>query len=297
MTTHLNDIQKLCTNLESDTELVLGEIYGMRQWNFYQGHNEELPRLMGHYSHRWSITETNTASCGIKERNPRIWRDFLPNDTKSPNERIEEGIQTLFTKFPDAVSADVSIIVYPQPDTDEERIMLIDTVHRSPSGEYTSPWDVYWSSPSTVSIMGVPGKAQFGNVDIRITATIPVPEHTVTDTICTCGIYAYTDPKSLEDNSSYSTCAMFGIIKAWGKVTVGTKGFRAEHAKIIGLTPILTKWYDELVTSDPLLRPKEWELAIPAPDENLLIPDDFPRYDSYDDMLKAYQKLTEGPPI
>lgn len=49
------------------------------------------------------------------------------------------------------------------------------------------------------------------------------------DTDCSCGFWAY-DEHSFEEHGDVT-----GIIEAWGKVTIGTRGFRAEKAKVMAL--------------------------------------------------------------
>lgn len=46
---------------------------------------------------------------------------------------------------------------------------------------------------------------------------------------CGCGFWAY-DEHSFEEHGDVT-----GIVEAWGKVTIGTKGFRAEKAKVVAL--------------------------------------------------------------
>ena len=62
-------------------------------------------------------------------------------------------------------------------------------------------------------------------------------EHAPGHPECTCGLYAYHDLKSLNPSPEgpYRS-ATFGLVEASGYVTVGTKGFRAQRAKIIALT-------------------------------------------------------------
>lgn len=52
---------------------------------------------------------------------------------------------------------------------------------------------------------------------------------------CVCGFYAYTDLESIIKNSYNQPNSVFGLIRGHGKVTIGTKGFRAEKADIIAL--------------------------------------------------------------
>lgn len=52
---------------------------------------------------------------------------------------------------------------------------------------------------------------------------------------CICGFYAYTNIESIISNSYNQTASVFGLIRGHGKVTIGTKGFRAEKADIVAL--------------------------------------------------------------
>lgn len=52
---------------------------------------------------------------------------------------------------------------------------------------------------------------------------------------CVCGFYAYTDIESIIVNSYGNTASVFGLVRGHGKVTIGTKGFRAEKADIVAL--------------------------------------------------------------
>lgn len=57
-----------------------------------------------------------------------------------------------------------------------------------------------------------------------------VPQHVVPDLNCVCGIYAKHQP----DNYS-SSGYVSGVIEAWGKVQLGSEGFRAQKARIVAL--------------------------------------------------------------
>jgi hypothetical protein len=53
---------------------------------------------------------------------------------------------------------------------------------------------------------------------------------------CSCGFYAYTDPKSHEIDGYYPASPyVLGVIKGTGRTLVGTRGFRCEKAEIIAL--------------------------------------------------------------
>lgn len=58
------------------------------------------------------------------------------------------------------------------------------------------------------------------------------PTHRVASDECSCGFYAYLDPSA---NAYCFSDAPRGIVKAYGAVTVGSRGFRAEKAQIVAL--------------------------------------------------------------
>lgn len=65
------------------------------------------------------------------------------------------------------------------------------------------------------------------------------PDHTIGMLNCTCGFYAYYDPDW--DEYAFADTTL-GIIEGYGRVTAGTRGFRAEKCKIVALVdPTLTK--------------------------------------------------------
>ena len=73
----------------------------------------------------------------------------------------------------------------------------------------------------------------------------PPPKHSVSPNIfCTCGIYgldSYPNLWEVREGKRKSTLkpwpfeAITGIIKVWGKVVVGSRGFRAQYAEPIAL--------------------------------------------------------------
>jgi hypothetical protein len=71
-----------------------------------------------------------------------------------------------------------------------------------------------------------------GGTDMQI-------DHPVAHPSCTCGFYAYTSPQALYANTpwSYSSAGeVYGLVRGYGHVTVGSLGFRAEKADIVALT-------------------------------------------------------------
>ncbi len=71
----------------------------------------------------------------------------------------------------------------------------------------------------------------------------PEPEHEAPHPDCSCGIYAHYLP--LESYHSWSD-KIYGVIEASGSILMGTKGFRAEKAKIVALAGLGShnEWFE-----------------------------------------------------
>jgi hypothetical protein len=62
----------------------------------------------------------------------------------------------------------------------------------------------------------------------------PVFPHEAPDATCTCGIYGWYEPEyALRLHSG----SVLGVVEYSGRILLGSKGFRAEKAKIIALSP------------------------------------------------------------
>lgn len=85
-------------------------------------------------------------------------------------------------------------------------------------------------------------------------------EHPPADPECTCGIYGYTDIDSFEANQDFRNSphtVVTGLIKAYGYVTQGTKGFRAGKAEIVAVSDRLLSLANDDVerrAASPLLQ-------------------------------------------
>lgn len=55
------------------------------------------------------------------------------------------------------------------------------------------------------------------------------PVHEVPERRCTCGIYARHRP------DTYQSSYINGVIEAWGRIELGSEGFRAQHSRICAL--------------------------------------------------------------
>lgn len=70
-------------------------------------------------------------------------------------------------------------------------------------------------------------------------APIPSPN-------CSCGIYARYFPQDLDDllhSTIYNGPSVIGVIAASGNIELGSRGFRAEKAKILGVVPYLDNFH------------------------------------------------------
>lgn len=54
---------------------------------------------------------------------------------------------------------------------------------------------------------------------------------------CSCGIYGYHSPEFITINEFPIMVGFFGVIEAAGKVLLGTRGFRAQRARILAVAP------------------------------------------------------------
>lgn len=215
---YTRNIQNMCTNLAGETELVLGHVYGLRQWTLRDG-------LRGHRDYIWVPGQEHAATCLVNI-------------------------------------------------------------------------DIAYVHDAVAQLL-----ARYG----RAPADRSEPAHQVTDPDCTCGFYAYTEAEPLLKNSVTTGFypAVFGLVKAWGHVTQGTHGFRAEKAQIVALTrPLGDLRYmqsansliqlDEVIAADSLDR---WvDVLVPPRDveafeERLRDTPDVDIYPNLPDLLAAAEPL------
>lgn len=68
--------------------------------------------------------------------------------------------------------------------------------------------------------------------------TAPDPDCAVRDHGHGCGIYGWYRPEDTEWRAAgapWPAVRAYGAVESWGKVLMGTRGFRAQHARILGL--------------------------------------------------------------
>lgn len=82
-------------------------------------------------------------------------------------------------------------------------------------------------------------------------------KHKVAGKDCHCGFYAHTDGK--DDYRVYQN-TVTGIIEGWGRVTIGSRGFRAEKARIVAfIDDKPEKFEPEPLPEKPVLEHSRWE--------------------------------------
>lgn len=82
---------------------------------------------------------------------------------------------------------------------------------------------------------------------------------------CTCGFYAYWTGEDCWGMPQRVT----GVIAAWGVVTAGTKGIRAQHARIVALVKPREPWVEQgwfdgtpTVCHRPGVQPLTWQRVV-----------------------------------
>jgi hypothetical protein len=226
----LNNIQRLCTG---ETPFVLGEVYGLRQWYWDATYRD----LRGHNGYSWSLDGANEAAC----KKNRV-SHFDCRDVDSP-EQFRQAFKDIYSsirlRVTDPRRVTHSLIRIAGPFSAPRRMF-----HVSPGQE--PDWELLAEQSAAEALQHYSTQqGRKGPTELSATAYESIPPHDVTDPICTCGFYAYTDAQSLVRNS-YSTAtatevsSVFGLVKAYGLVTQGTKGFRAQKAQIVAATHPLT---------------------------------------------------------
>lgn len=91
------------------------------------------------------------------------------------------------------------------------------------------------------------------------------PSHEAPGPGCECGLYGWYDPKDARIPLAGTEGAVFGVIEATGRTILGSHGFRASGAKVVGVT-----------SEDPLVRDM---LRFSCP---------FPVFDTEQELVKEF---------
>jgi hypothetical protein len=297
MTDHssLNRIQQLCTDLESrDPELVLGHVYGLRQWQLHAPTGQTY--LAGHFSHHWQLDGPNEATCGRSVEWQYITLSFPVQTAVSFEALLDYEINSFFARFPTCTSVAVTLPTVPGQFPNSAHIVHNPALEDQLvlRNEKSIPWKVVpdgdvWrvNTHPTVS----------NYLDVRLSGSTPIGPHKVTLPSCQCGFYAYTDRESLIRNSRNYGDVVFGIIRGSGLVTQGSRGFRAERAEIVALTrPHKSTGSSPFAVYNNDLTVKSW---LPNSDElvnqayDRLVPDRIAQANTLNELLDLYELIRE----
>lgn len=292
-----NQIQQDCTNPDSEREFVLGEIYGLRQWHLGLGYAQHTPPyLYGHRGYKWDLSDVNVAECGIVKTNVNETLSISAFAAAEARDEflllLVEQLREFVNKHPAA--SNISVSALPVRSLLGYRTMKVSQFLLESPQSYPDalPWKIERTG-STFSVNGA--ETPYAHLDFRVTAEIPPEPHDVTDPKCTCGFYAYTSPRALYANSTGGSPEVFGVIKGYGKATLGTKGFRIEKAEIVALTVPQTR------TSIPYgagTSRHNW-IKSEQPDVQdtfrFFVPDSIPVHNTLDDLLTAASHLIKPP--
>ena len=231
-------IQQLCTG---DAEFMLGEVYGLRQWSL-----RDFGHLAGHFGHVWPLDRSTptVASCqagDVALKFSRVVHKQVPPDFVLSE--IYRQARSMLSRAPEVSMAnrETARLVFSTGLQKEESIPLERLGALLKTG-YDGTW---FPSPPIRSHPTI-------DHDLwEATLEAERADHNIGHPACTCGFYAYTDWGSLHQNSLTSfEDYVFGLVRGYGHVTVGTKGFRAEKAEIVALTHPHTYDHERLSYTD-----------------------------------------------
>lgn len=122
---------------------------------------------------------------------------------------------------------------------------------------------------------------------------------------CSCGFYAYftgIDPYSTAASVMFgSTSRVTGVIEGYGRTVVGSKGFRAEKARLVALVFGLEA-KERLRNAHPILRLIHGQRALPFPSHAEWTQieghyPDVPLYASVEEALAAHPLTVPNPEV
>lgn len=77
-------------------------------------------------------------------------------------------------------------------------------------------------------------------IQFELAKPVHVPEECPSD-VCQCGIYAWAEPRGLDEDYKYylpgAAPRISGRVKLWGHVIVHERGYRAQFAQVDGIYP------------------------------------------------------------
>lgn len=253
---HLSKIQDLCTG--DDVELVLGSTYGLREWSvlsscdfLYRGGTPVDLRLFGHYGSPWDPTVAFEGVCAKPSASTSLEIKLEQLDLMN-EERMEFAIRTRVSEL---LSDWPTLAPILDPSRVRAHLYLGRTI-RSVDWMLEDPLSEEWRLQIPSDLMrGVRGLKE---AIVVFELSGPSLPHPVGHPLCTCGIYAYHDKSSLGLRRAETARGfVVGLVRAFGHVTLGTKGLRAAKAQVVALTlpqqcdlpdrvvaPALEQWKD-----------------------------------------------------
>lgn len=140
-------------------------------------------------------------------------------------------------------------------------------------------------------------RATCDNIHIKYSAA-PTP-------YCACGFYAKYKSNSPEflGMAISSASSVIGVIDAWGKIQLGTKGFRAQYARIVAIAPFVpitianrntTKFIAESYGVEFYERVEYLTEVYPAPDMSDLLPKEPKTLYNITDIIATNQPSGQG---
>jgi hypothetical protein len=308
-------IQKLCTDLSSDPQFVAGNLYGLRQWTVSMHGDSMAPVLYGHNGGLWQLDSTLHAKCTRRLGTALETVDIELGDPDDVADRLLAEIVRFFDRHPSAatVAVDARSSTSVRVTRQSLRLNAGITITRKRLALHAREELVPGWRRTLAKIM-----PDARTKTVVLVASVTPADHITATPTCTCGYYAYTDAESLYENSYdsnknssfFGARCVFGIIKASGHITQGTKGFRAEQAEIVALTVPLTErvvdadeqmetvysWTGNTVRyrPAPVITVDGWE-----PDKAVAwdIDPNFYRFSSLDTLLEAYRGPEEAPAL
>lgn len=236
---HLSRIQDACTG--DEPEFVMGEVYGVREWfmpDIWTIEVGEVFPLYGHFNKAWDPTHTTVAVCHADNASSTLVlhpaQDYDVEDIEALIRREVDGwLDELFTGNLgiDPQTAELHLAFSPIGVT-EARFMRRDVWR-------PADWlldDPFMPTREIQIPMKLVAAVRTGSGTVLVRITGKKTDHPAGHPTCTCGIYAYHDWASLNLSGVPRERSVFGLVKAYGRVTVGSKGFRAQKADVLAFT-------------------------------------------------------------
>jgi len=226
------------------TELVPGAIYGLRHWNVARitsGEDSGL-FLSGHYNHLWREVVGERATCKRISRF-MFTEQVYPSDNGKDRDSLEKDVLHTVAFIRERMRQFIGAS-YSE-----------DNVSISQSYIFNTPYDTLLLNEKSFNVVNnletshdTSGSYVMG-VEVAFEYAVPNPCDGPVAMDCTCGFYASYERFFRDDIFTARAHGFFGIMRGYGHVTLGEKGFRAERADVVAICSAP----HELVGTDKLL--------------------------------------------